>query len=321
MRQTATLLVLAVVSAVPILVGDRYLAHIAVMVCLMGIMALSMNLMLKVGQLSLAQVVFMATGAYGSALMSMEWGLPPVVTIAVAGIASGLLAIVLGPFLLRIRGVYFVLLTFALAQVVNLILQDWVSLTGGNSGLFNIPRLELFGIRMARPETLYPVALSLFALAFAVTFILDRTRGGWAMYSIEENEDLSRALGVDVTAWRVWTFGLSGLMAGMAGGLYAHLIGFLSPDAFTFHAISVSILVINVVGGVRSPLGPVVGALLLVPLPEVLRDAHQYQLLVYGLLLIVFIAFFRSGITGFLFDSSHVPATRLSRLRQLMRIK
>src|SRR5690606_31702915 len=142
------------------------------MVCLIGIMALSMNLMLKVGQLSLAQVAFMSTGAYGSALMAMAWGLPPALTIALAGIASGILALVLGPLLLHIRGVYFVLLTFALAQVVNLVLQDWISLTGGNSGLFNIPRLEIFGMRLSRPEQIYPFTLILFALALAVTWLL-----------------------------------------------------------------------------------------------------------------------------------------------------
>lgn len=303
MRQLTTLLVVAAASLVPMFIGDRYLAHIAVMVCLMGIMALSMNLMLKVGQLSLAQVAFMSTGAYGSALMAMAWGLPPALTIALAGIASGILALVLGPLLLHIRGVYFVLLTFALAQVVNLVLQDWISLTGGNSGLFNIPRLEIFGMRLSRPEQIYPFTLILFALALAVTWLLDRSRAGWAMHSIEENEDLARALGVDVMRWRVWIFGLSGLMAGIAGGIYAHFIGFLSPAALTF-AISVNILVINVIGGIRHPLGPVIGAVLLVPLPELLRDAQQYQLLSYGVLLVVFVAFFRNGITGFLFGTA-----------------
>ena len=320
MRQLATLLAIVVLAVAPMLIGDRYLSHIAVMVCLMGIMAFSMNLMLKVGQLSLAQVVFMSTGAYGSALMTMAWGLPPVLAIVLAGIASGILALVLGPLLLHIRGVYFVLLTFALAQVVNLILQDWVGVTGGNSGLFNIPRLELFGIRLARPEALYPFALFLFALAFLVTYLLDRSRAGWVMHSIEENEDLSRALGVDVMRWRVWTFGLSGLMAGIAGGVYAHFIGFLSPAAFTF-AISVNILVINVIGGIRSPFGPVVGAILLVPLPEILRDAQQYQLLAYGALLILFMAFFRTGITGFLFGTGAESAKGLPALRKLARAK
>lgn len=320
MRQLAVLIAVAILSIVPMLVGDRYLSHIAVMVCLMGVMAFSMNVMLKVGQLSLAQVVFMSTGAYISALMSMGWGLPPVLTIALAGIASGVLAFILGPFLLHIRGVYFVLLTFALAQVFNLILQDWVGVTGGNSGLFNIPRLEVFGIRLARPEALYPFALALFAATFLVTYLLDRSRAGWVMHSIEENEDLSRALGVDVMRWRVWTFGLSGLMAGLAGGVYGHFIGFLSPAAFTF-AISVNILVINVIGGIRSPLGPVVGAILLVPLPEILRDAQQYQLLVYGLLLILFVAFFRNGITGFLFGAAPESPARLPNLRKLARVK
>ncbi|MCI5075394.1 branched-chain amino acid ABC transporter permease [Oricola sp.] len=279
------------------------MAHIAVMVCLMAILALSLNMMLRVGQLSLAQVVFMATGAYGSSLMSIGWGLPPALSVPIAGIGSGFLALVLGPLLLRIRGVYFVLLTFSLGQIVNLILQDMTGVTGGNSGLFGIPRFELFGMRLARPENFYPFALALLALSLAGAAALYRSRAGAVMQSIEQNEDLSRSLGVNVLAWRVGVFGLSGLLAGISGACYAHFIGFISPAAFTF-AISVNILVINVIGGVASPLGPLIGAVLLVPLPEVLRDAQQYQLLVYGLLLIGFLAFFPSGITGFLFRKS-----------------
>ncbi|MCO5072201.1 MAG: branched-chain amino acid ABC transporter permease [Rhizobiaceae bacterium] len=301
--RVVALAVLAVLAAVPIWVGDRYLAHIAVMVCLMGMLALSLNMMLRIGQLSLAQVVFMATGSYGSALMSMAWGLPPAASIVLAGIASGILALMLGPLLLRIRGVYFVLLTFSLAQIVNLILQDMTGVTGGNGGLFGIPRLEILGIRLARPETFYPYALALLVLSFAGAMALYRSRAGAVMQSIEQNEDLSRSLGVNVLAWRVGIFGLSGLLAGIAGASYAHFIGFISPASFTF-AISVNILVINVIGGVASPLGPLIGAVLLVPLPEILRDAQQYQLLVYGLLLIGFLAFFPRGITGFLFSRS-----------------
>ena len=313
-----TLAILAVIALVPIWLGDRYFAHIAVMVCLTGVLALSLNLMLKVGQLSLAQVVFMSTGAYGSALMSMGWGLSPAMAIPLAGIASGLLALLLGPLLLRITGVYFVLLTFSLGQIVNLVLQDMTGITGGNSGLFGIPRLELFGMRLARPESFYPFALALLVLAYLVTVLLYRSRIGAVMQSIEQNEALSRSLGVNVLAWRVAVFGLSGLLAGVSGAAYAHFIGFISPAAFTF-SVSVNILVVNVIGGIASPIGPLVGAVLLVPLPELLREVQEYQLLAYGLLLIGFLAFFPNGITGFLFRKSRTssPLRRMvKRLRQ-----
>jgi branched-chain amino acid transport system permease protein len=120
---------------------------------------------------------------------------------------------------------------------------------------------------------------------------------GVIMDSVEENEQLSESLGVDSLRYRITVFGISAFFAGLSGGLYAHYLGFLSPEAFSFWTL-VNVLVMNVIGGISSPVGAVLGAVLLVPLPEILRDAKQYQVLFYGVLLIVFLLFLPSGLVG-----------------------
>lgn len=278
---------------------NQYFIHIGVMIGIGATLALSVNLMLRIGQLSIAHAAFMGLGAYGSALLAMRLKLPVLAAIPLSAFSVALLAILLGPIFLRIKGVYFVLLTFAFGEVVNLIFQAWVDVFGGNNGLFGIPKLSAFGYRMTDIRFYYVSALAMAALAYFVTSRLYRSETGAIMESIEENEELSRSLGVDALRYRIAIFGLSGLFAGLCGGLYAHYIGFLSPEAFSFWTV-VNVIVINVIGGASSPLGPVLGAVLLVPLPELLRDAKEYQVLSYGILLMLFLLFLPTGLVGLL---------------------
>jgi branched-chain amino acid transport system permease protein len=126
---------------------------------------------------------------------------------------------------------------------------------------------------------------------------VERSDIGAIFQSLNENEMLSRSIGSNALAWRIAAFTVSAFAAGTSGALYAFYIGFLSPDAFGFR-LSVDLIVINAIGGAGSVLGAVLGAILVVPLPEVLRDARQYQLLIYGLCLVVFLIFIRQGVVA-----------------------
>lgn len=274
---------------------NQYFIHIGVMIGIGATLALSVNLMLRIGQLSMAHAAFMGLGAYGSALLMVRLKLPFIVAMPLSAMSVALLAVTLGPIFLRIKGVYFVLLTFAFGEVVNLIFQAWVDVFGGNNGLFGIPKASLFGYRMVDIRFYYVFALALAGLAYLIIAKLYRSEVGAIMDSIEENEELSRSLGVDALRYRVAVFGLSGFFAGLCGSLYAHYIGFLSPEAFSFWTV-VNVVAINVIGGAASPVGPLLGAVLLVPLPELLRDAKEYQVLSYGILLMVFLLFLPSGL-------------------------
>ena len=281
----------------PWAINSRYIFHIATMTTIMIPLALSMNLMLKIGQLSLAQSAFMGMGAYSCALLTMHLSVPPIVALLIGGLIPGVLAGIVGPVFLRIKGVYFVLLTFAFAQIVNLIFQEWTSLFGGNSGLYGIPKFTIFGYRLRQAHEYYVLGLIFAAGTYLLMRAIERSNIGAIFDSINENEMLSRALGSNALAWRILAFVISAVIGGMAGGIYAFYIGFLSPDAFNFR-ISVDLIVMNVIGGWSSALGPVLGSIVIVPLPEMLREAQQYQLLIYGICLIVFLLFFRRGLVA-----------------------
>jgi branched-chain amino acid transport system permease protein len=284
-------------ALLPWLIGNDYVFHIATMIAIMIPVSLGMNLMLKIGQLSIAQPAFMGIGAYGSALLAMRLGIPPAAALVLSGLIAALIAGIVGPIFLRIKGVYFVLLTYAFGQIVNLIFQEWTSLFGGNNGLYGIPKFSIFGMRLTSPWQYYVLGL-LFALIFyAIMRAIERSDIGAVLESLNENEMLSRAIGSNALVWRIAAFTLSAFVAGISGGVYAYYIGFLSPDAFGFRQ-SVDLIVINAIGGVSSVLGPVLGAIFIVPLPEMLRDARQYQLLIYGLCLIVFLIFLRQGLVS-----------------------
>lgn len=288
---------IAVLAGVPWLVGSPYVFHIATMIGITIPLALGMNLMLKIGQLSLAHPAFMGIGAYGSALLTIRLGVPPVLALLASAVLAAVIAALAGAVFLRIKGVYFVLLTYAFGQIINLVFQEWTSLFGGNNGLYGIPKFSLWGLRLTAVQQYYVLALAVAAIFYAAMRAIERSDIGAIYASLNENEMLCRSIGSNALAWRIAAFTFSAFAAAIGGGLYAYYIGFLSPDAFGFR-VSVDLIVINAIGGASAVMGPLLGSILVVPLPELLRDARQYQLLIYGLCLMVFLIFFRQGLVS-----------------------
>lgn len=291
------LAVIAVLATLPFLLRAPFLTHVGVMIGLYTTLALSMNLMLRIGQISFAHGAFMGLGAYGSALFMMRLGLPFPLAFFGAALAVTLLAWMIGQVFLRIRGVYFVLLTFAFGEIIVLMFIEWVSLFGGSNGLAGVPRPGLFGHEIQSRDGFYLLALALAAFAYASVRAIYRSELGAVITSLDENEALTRSLGIDSRQYRLLTFCFSAFLAGMAGALYGHYLTLVTPEDYGFW-VPVNLVVINVIGGVAHPIGSVLGALLIVPLPEFLRDAKQYQVLLYGVLLICFLLFMPDGLYG-----------------------
>jgi branched-chain amino acid transport system permease protein len=288
---------IAVLVAWPFLIDQRFIIHIGVMIALFTTLSLSMNIMLRIGQLSMVHAAFMGLGAYGSALLMMRLSWPFWASFFGAGLIVAVLAGLVGPIFLRIKGVYFVLLTFALSQVIIFNFIEWVDLFGGNNGLTGIPRPSIFGFVIREPREYYFLALALAVASFVLVRAIYRSEWGVVIDAINEDEMLSRSLGVNAMAFRWILFCLSGFLAGLSGSVYAHYLTFLSPDAFSFLTV-VDVILMNVLGGMASPFGPVIGAIVLVPLPELLRNTAQYQALAYGVLLLVLQLFLPDGIIG-----------------------
>ena len=258
-----------------------------------------MNLMLKIGQLPLSHGAFMGLGGYGAALLNMRLGVPPIVSLLAGGLIAAAIAGLFGPIFLRIKGTYFVLLTFAFGEIVNLIMQDWISLTGGNSGLYGIPKFSILGWTLTAIEHYYVLGLLFALLFYGATRAIEKSDIGAIFQSLNEDEMLSCSIGSNAHAWRIAAFGFGAFMAGVSGAVYAFYLSSISPEVFGFQAI-VDLIVINVIGGPGSALGPVIGAIVVVPLLELLREAREYQLLIYGICLIVFLIFFKQGLAPLL---------------------
>lgn len=265
------------------------------MVLINAIFAMSLGLIMSVGQISLGHAAFVAAGGYISALAALNFKIPPIFGIVLAGLATGLAAALLGKIILRLRGVYFVLVTFLAGQVFTLIALNWQSVTNGANGLVGIPAISLFGFAISTRLRFYYFALTAFVIVFAFIWALMRSQYGRAFRSIAENLRLAESSGIDVSRYQVIAFSLGSGIAGAAGAVMVHYIRFLSPDSFTF-TDSIAYITMLIVGGRHALVGGVLGSLFLTPLPETLRGLVGAQHILYGVILLAVLLFLPEGL-------------------------
>ncbi len=271
--------------------------HLLVLVCLNVVIVSGLALISRTGQLSLGHGAFVGIAAYAAVLAHMKAGWPFWLS-ALGGIASAaLVAFVLGWVILRLRGVYFVLVTFAFAELVRLALLDWAALTGGANGIAGIPPASLFGFAFDTKGRFLALAL---VFAAASVFFLQRlaaTPTGHAQDAVAENPALAEASGLNVHRIQLQAFVIGCAIAGLGGVLLAHYVGFVSPESFNT-ALSINVIVMLVIGGRQSVWGPLIGAAILTPLPELLRGAVQTQHIFYGAALILILHFLPGGLAS-----------------------
>ncbi|MBV9562817.1 MAG: branched-chain amino acid ABC transporter permease [Bradyrhizobium sp.] len=312
LRQGAVIAVLlAVAIGVPQFATNQFYLHLANMILLNAIFAMSLGLIMSVGQISLGHAAFVAAGAYISALAALDFKLPPLLGILLAGLVTGFSAALLGKVLLRLRGVYFVLVTFLAGQVFTLIALNWESVTHGANGIVGIPAISLFGFPLGTRLRFYYFALGLFVLVFAFVWALMRSQYGRAFRSIAENLRLAEASGIDVSRYQVIAFSLGSSIAGATGAVMVHYVRFLSPDSFTF-TDSIAYITILVVGGRHALIGCLLGSLFMTPLPEALRGLVGTQHILYGVILLGMLLFLPEGLVsiGRLFSRGSSRGTR-----------
>ena len=278
----------------PLLVEDAFFTHMATLVLLYSIGAASLHLVVRIGHLSLCHAAFLGLGGYASALLTTRLGWPFLPAFVASGLVPAAVALVLGPILLRLRGVYFVLITYSFGELVRLVFVEWQSLTGGSDGIFRIPPPHP---ALLTSRAYYYFALAMAALCVGFVARLLASPAGRFIDAIRESERLARSSGVPVLRFKVMVFALACGLVGLQGSLLAHFIHYVSPGAYGF-AESLNFLVINVIGGMGSLAGPLVGTVFLVSLPELLRGWVQYQRLLYGVVLMAVILYVPGGLAG-----------------------
>ena len=248
-----------------------------------GLLALSIYVVLAVGQLSIGQAAFMGLGAYVSALLTVKLGVAFPLVLLAAMITPALAALVVGAPTLRLSGVYLALATIGLGEVQRIVFIN-AEITGGALGLSGIPTkgglISIYGS---------------LALALVAFVCVARSKIGRAMEAMREDELAAGALGVDLPASKLGAPVVSAMLAGLAGALNAHVSSFISPNDYGFDA-AVTILSFALLGGIGSPFGPVLGAFILTLLPEVLRPLADYKTVVNGAIIVVAVIFMPRGL-------------------------
>ncbi|MEB2317103.1 MAG: branched-chain amino acid ABC transporter ATP-binding protein/permease [Pseudomonadota bacterium] len=271
-----------------------YLLHIFVMVSIYIILASSFNLLIGyAGLFALSHAAFFGVGAYATAILAGTYGLPFPLPLLIGILATASLGMIIALPALRIGGDYLVIVTLALQVIVTTVLINWTSLTGGTDGIRGIPRLELFGTVLNSPGKFLPLALVTAVICFAIAWRLGASPFGRALKAMRENEAAVQAVGKNVVAMKLMVFAIASALAAVAGWLYAHYFTFVSAEGFTVE-LTIYMLAMVIIGGTGNLFGSLVGAIVLVALPEMLKFvdmppdiADKARNMLYGLLLIV----------------------------------
>ena len=277
--------------------GNNYQVFIIVTVGLTAIVGIGLNVLLGLnGQISLGHVAFYAIGAYtvGIQTTNYEWSFWPafILSSVIAGLAGMLLAIPA----LKVRGPYLAMVTIAFGFVVEQSAAEWQGVTGGWNGLSGIPGPSVFGTEIGERGIAF-LTLALVVMATAAFAWLSRSVWGNAMRAVRDSESASVSIGLDPTLVRTAAFGISAVAAGLAGGVYASISNFISPESFPFFQ-SILFLLVVMLGGADRVLGPIVGALVVVLLPELLATLGQYRLLFVGVLMLAVLRLAPTGLVG-----------------------
>lgn len=292
----------------------EYILHILILIGIYIILSTSLNLISGyTGLLTIAHAAFYGVGAYVAALMALNLHSPFLANIVLAVILCGVLGAIVGIPSLRIRDDYFVIATFAFQVVTFNILNNWFSFTGGPMGLPGIPLPTILGFQVSTHFEFFILVGFLCLLTLFVSKNIVRSPFGRVLMAIREDEVFTQAAGKNVAAYKVLIFMIGAAMAGVAGVMYAYYISFIDPTSFTVME-SIFIISIVIIGGSGSLWGPVVGAVVLVLLPEVLRFiglpssmAANLRQIIYGVLLVAFMVWRPSGLLGkYAFDRMKV---------------
>ena len=287
----------------PFYVPDAYIFQIVTMSLLFAISTSAMNLIIGfTGQASLAHGAFFGIGAYGVAIMTKAG-----ITFWLALPASALIAAVVGIFVglptLRTRGSYFAITTLCFGVILWIVAGNWVEVTGGHNGIFGIPRppsipVPFFGeIPLYTQTAMYYLALIFLLITLFALYRIVYSVFGLSFMAIRNNEPLADAVGINTFATKLVSFIIANFIAGLAGGIYATIIGAVSPTAAGY-MMTFNFLIYLILGGMATLAGPVVGAFAIPVLMEFMQFLGDFRLLIFGALLVVVIIYFPQGFVG-----------------------
>jgi branched-chain amino acid transport system permease protein len=296
----------------PLLTESTYTLTIGVFSGINALVAIGLCILMGyAGQVSLGQAGFYGIGAYVSAVLSVHFGFPIVISFIFAMIVAALAAVILAVPALRLKGHYLAVATLGFGEIIYIILNEWGP--GGPSGFGDIPHFSFLGYTITSTTGYFYLTWGLVAVVMIFSLNLIHSRTGRALRAIHDSELACNAMGLDVVALKIKVFILSAVYASLAGSLYAHYVTFISPSSFSLF-YSILLLMMVIVGGTTNLWGAIVGAVAITVLPELLRRFEEFDVLVYGLILTLSLMFFRKGLVPILSE-------KIKKLRGLAVVK
>lgn len=275
-----------------------YLLYVGTFCGIYAILTVGLDLLMGyTGQISVGHAAFFGLGAYMSAILTTKAGLCPTVSAALGMACSGAVAWCIGRAVLSLKGYYLAMATLAFNEILINLIIGLESITGGASGIRDIPRMGLLGFTVETQEAYYVLVWAVTIAVIVLARNIASSAAGRALLAIHSDEVAASACGIDVTRFKTAVFVVANVFASLAGSLYAHAVGFIAPDDFSL-VTSVNLIVMLYLGGIGTIYGAVIGAVFLKVLPEVTCYFLDYELLVNGLILVLVLLFMPEGVFG-----------------------
>jgi branched-chain amino acid transport system permease protein len=318
------IVLLLILLFIPITVKNLYYIGTATSILINALLAVSLWFIMRTGQVTLGHAAFAAIGGYMSAAFVLSYGLNSWLGLAVALATAGMVAAIIGYITLRITGVYFIITTLALGEVIRIVFGMWKHPFGGLSGLMNLPPPDplaipgLLVVEFSSMPALYYLVLVFVLVAIAIMYRLDSSPIGRIFRGISQADNLAEHIGINIMKYKVLAFVIGSTCAGLAGVLYSYNTKVMLPNAFTMVQSAYYIVFVSV-GGETNIVGPILGTVVLGIFSEFLRPIKDFEIIIYALLLIGIMLFFRAGLLGLAQTIGHHGATLFT--IQLTRIK
>lgn len=287
----------ALIAALPWFLKSDYLISALIFIGIHTILALGLNLLMGyAGQVSLGHAAFYGIGAYTTAILTTMLKWSPWLGLLSAAVVTGVIAFLIGMPTLRLRGHYLAMATLGFGMIVRIFFVEYYPLTGGTSGIMGLPPLSIAGTELVSDHQYYYVVWFFVLLLIWLSYNIVNSRVGRALRAVHGSEAGAESVGVNTAGYKVQVFVLSGVYCGLAGALYAHYVRFVNPDPFGF-MFSIELVVMVVVGGMASIWGAVVGAGTITLLGQGLQRFEDFEVIVYGLILMIVMVYMPAGLT------------------------
>jgi branched-chain amino acid transport system permease protein len=292
-----------ILAAIPLVVKNIYYLHLVNMTIILVILSVGLNLLTGyAGQISIGHAAFYGLGAYASAFITVKLGWSFWLAMPLSGLICAVFGFLIGKPTLRLKGAYLAIASIGVGEIARLVFINWSSVTGGAEGFKSIPAPKIGEFVFDDYGKYYWLLAAVLFVVYVLVNTLIDSEMGRAFRSIREEELAAEQMGVRTARLKVEVFMISTFLAGIAGSLMAHMEGYLSPFSFNFTA-SVSYLMMVLAGGLGNKWGPIIGVLLLSFAKEGFRFFDKYQLIIYGILLVLVIMFMPKGIAGTVEDA------------------